>query len=807
MLHNYFKIALLTLRRRKGYAVLNLAGLAIGLACCLLIGLFIIHALSFDRFHEKADRIYRLTYENRIGEDLPSATPEEYRVWGSAAIAPLLANDFPEVEHTVRVSGQHHILVSRDQRRFQEERYLFADSTFFKVFTFPLLEGDPATALAQPGSIVLTENAAQRYFGNKNAMGLTLDVDGNDFVVSGVMAEVPATSHLDFDMLLSMISFEQSVRQAGQDYMFDNWGYVDFFTYILLRKGAAPEAIAAKFPDFIDQHLTASMREPAQTYNLALEPLIDAYLSPVGGRQPGPKGNPDTLYLFSFIGLFILLIACINFMNLATARSAQRAKEVGVRKTLGALRSGLVGQFLTEAVLLALAAMVLAYTLLPLLLPVFRALAGSAISAEPLGNPLMLLGLLGVALVVGLVAGSYPAFALASFRPARVLKGTFSTSKQGAALRQVLVVFQFAIAIVLIASTLVVRAQLDHMRSRPLGFDAEQQLVLDFGADRTVRQQLESIKAELAAHPAVRSVAATRSIPGGYFPHGTTQVETPSGTMQEFEPGVYEVGFDFLPNLGVTIVAGRVFDPAFPTDSTQALVLNETAVHHLGYADPEAIIGKRFEQWGREGEVIGVVKDFNYESLRNTIEPLTFRFSTYTGLFVLNVATDDLRTTLDDLESTWAVLVPNRPFLYHFLDASFDALYRDDERFGQLFGLFAALAIFLACLGLFGLTAYTTQQRTKEIGVRKVLGASVPGLVRLLSKDLVRLVAIGFIVATPVAYFSMKRWLDDFAYQTALRPGFFMTAGFIAMAIALMTMSYHAIRASLADPVQSLRDE
>jgi putative ABC transport system permease protein len=805
MLKNYLVVALRRLRRRPGYTAINVAGLALGLACCLLIGLYVGDALSFDRFHAEADRLYRLTFESRIGEDLGPAAPDEYRVWGSAAIAPLLEAEFPEVEHAVRVSGQHALLLSRGERAFQEERYLFADSTFFEAFTFPLLQGDPRTALARPGSLILAESAAQRYFGDEDPMGQTLYVNGDRvFTVTGVMREVPATSHLDFDLLLSMVSFE---REAP-DFMFESWGYIDFFTYVLLRDGASAEAVHAKLPAFIERHHGENLQEPPQTYTLALEPITDAYLSPVGGRQPGPKGNATNLYLFSFVGLFILLIACVNFTNLATAQAAQRAREVGVRKTLGARRGGLVGQFLFETVLLASVAMGLALLAARLAMPAFRTLAGRAISAQPLSDPVVLAVLGGLTLVVGLLAGSYPALVLSAFRPAAVLKGSFATSARGTALRKGLVVVQFAIATALIASTLVVRTQLDYLQGYPLGFEPEQQLVVDFGGDRTVTARLDALKEALGAHPAVHAVAATRSVPGGYFPHASTRVEDPSGELQEFVPGLFEVDFDVLPQLGVGVAAGRHFDRAFAADSTEALLLNEAAAHALGYADPDDAVGKRFTQWGREGTIVGVVRDFNYESLRTAIEPLTFRIAPEnTGQFVLAVARDDVTQTVADLRAQWATLVPHRPFLFRFLDDSFDALYRSETRFGQVFAVFGGLAIFIACLGLFGLAAYTTQQRRKEIGVRKVLGASVPRLIALLSKDLVRLVAVGFAIATPVAYIGMSHWLETFAYRAALGPELFLLAGGLALTIALVTVSVHAVRAATADPVQSLRTE
>ncbi|HMB92229.1 MAG TPA: ABC transporter permease, partial [Rhodothermales bacterium] len=600
MLINYLKIALRTLSKQVGYTLLNVTGLAVGIACCLLIGLYVRHEWSYDRFHEKADRLYRLTYENRIGADLPPATPEEYKAWGSAAIAPLLAADFPEVEQAVRLSGRHKILLSQGEHAFQEEHYFYADSTFFEVFSFPLLEGNPATALVQPNSIVLTETAAQRYFGDQEAFGQTLRLEDEiPLTVTGVMADVPANSHLEFDILLSMSTFENYARANGQAFKFDNWGYIDFFTYVLLHEGTSAEAFQAQLPAFVQRYNGDALQDPPQSYTLALEPITEAYLSPVSSFQPGPKGNEASLYLFVVIAAFILLIACINFMNLSTAHATSRAKEVGVRKTVGARRTGLVGQFLAEAILLAMVATGVAVVLAQLTLPLFRMLADKEVSRELLTSlPVVGVLLLG-ALLVGVLAGSYPALVISAFRPSQVLKGNFATSSRGVALRKGLVVFQFAAAVVLIVGTLVVRQQLHFLQERPLGFDDAQQLVLDFGRDEAVRSNIEAIKEELGRLPGVQEVAATRSIPGGYYPHATTRVEAPDGTMKEVVPGLYEVDTDFLQQIDLEAAAGRLFSNAFTTDAAEALLLNEAAVHDLGYADAADAVGKRFTQWGR----------------------------------------------------------------------------------------------------------------------------------------------------------------------------------------------------------------
>lgn len=811
MLKNYIKIAFRNLRKNPVYSFINISGLAVGIACCLLIGMYVWHEWSYDDFHTKKDRLYRLTYENRIGENLPPATPEEYKAWGSAAIAPVLEQDFPEVEETVRLSGHHSLLITRDDRAFQEERYFFADPGFFKVFSYQLLQGDPETALVQPNSIILTETAARRYFGEENALGKTLELawldDSLDLTVTGVMEDVPSNTHLDFNMLLSMSTFENQSRANDRAFVFENWGYIDFFTYVLLDENATSEAVQSKLPAFVKRHNADGLEDPPATYNLALEPIMEAYLSPVSGFQPGPKGNETSLYLFSFIGLFILLIACVNFMNLTTARSAGRAKEVGIRKTVGARRSRLVFQFLAEAILLATVATALSVLLAELAFPLFSHLAGKEIPGTLLTS-LPVLGLLAVGtLVVGILAGSYPALVLSDFRPSQVLKGSFSTSSRGVLLRKGLVVFQFSTAIALIIGTFVVIQQLNFLQNQSLGFDDTQQLVLDFGGDMKVLENTEAIEQELSTLPGVRNVSSTRSIPGGYYPHATTNVETPEGALRQMNLPLYEVDHEFLAQIGVDATAGRLFDKDYSTDAEEALLLNEAAVQELGYADPANAVGKRFEQWGRSGEVVGVVKNFNYESLRNEIRPLSFRVSTWLNYFVLEVDTENASDIVADVRAKWSELAPHRPFLFSFLDQSFDSQYRAEEQFGTLFGTFAVLAIFIACLGLFGLAAFGAQQRTKEIGIRKVFGATITNIVGLLSKDFMRLVLIGFAISVPVAWFFMNRWLADFAYRTEIGPGIFLAAGSVALLIALGTVSWQSVKAALMDPVNSLRNE
>jgi putative ABC transport system permease protein len=803
MFKNYVTVAWRNVRRHWGFALINVTGLAVGMACCLLITIYVRDELSYDRYHENAERIYRVIHVSRYGENpqtLPPPAPKDFQVWGNAPVGSALKADFPEVLEVVQFTGRKSLLLQHGERRFQEEDTFYADSTVFEVFSWPLLAGDPDRALTAPYSIVLTQSAAQKYFGDENAVGQTLIIDNEEsFTVTGVMEDVPANSHFTFDVLLSMSTFRQ-----GTPGIFDAWGYVDFYTYFLVPEQFDVASLKAKAPDFVKRRVPP---DEAGNYALSFEPLTGAYLHSQAARQPGTTGSLTNLYVFSAVAVFILLIACINFMNLSTARSMERAKEVGVRKAVGARRTGLINQFLTESVLLSLIAAVLALGLAALCLPAFRMLSGKAFPEGALLSPDVVLILFAAAVGVGLLAGVYPAFVLARFRPALVLKGVFRSSSKGVALRKGLVVFQFSLSVALIAGTAVVFSQLEFLRSRDLGFQHEHMLVIDFGYDEIVRQQIEAIKRAFVDHPAVTSASASRTVPGGHFPGAGTRVASPEGQMPLETPNLYEVDFDFIPHFEIEMAAGRPYSRDFSADSEASLLLNEAAAKLYGYARPEDVVGERFSQWGREGTIIGVVKDFNYLSLHGGIEPLTLRLSPWVKYLSLRLKTDDLATTIAELEDLWGELAPQRPFLYSFLDESFNRQYLADLRFGRVVSVFAGLAILIACLGLFGLASFATAQRTKEIGVRKVLGASVGSIVALLSKDFLKLVGIAFVLAAPVAYYAMSRWLEGFAYRTSIGVGVFLLAGGLALAIALLTVSYRSIKAALADPVKSLRYE
>lgn len=783
MLQNYWKIAVRNLLRHKGYAFINVFGLAVGIACCLLIGLYVRDELRYDRFHEQADRIYRVS----VGDD-QFVTP--------TIVAPLFKRTFPAVEDATRlydVGAFRPTVIQRGNELFQEAGFMYADSTVFDVFTLPFVEGSPADALVRPNTLVLTASAASRFFGTANPVGQTLLVDGgNAFEVTGVIEDLPAQSHVDFAVLASFSTTNWASREI--------WDSANFYTYVLLREGQSGAAFARQVADYVDK-VRDEVGLPEE-YALKLQPLTDIHLYVEGAIR--------YVYVFGVLALLVLLVACVNYMNLATARSARRAREVGVRKVSGAGRGQLMAQFYGESALLTLLALLLGLGLAIGLVPTFNALSGKALSAAAFSHPFVWLSLLGIGVIVSVVAGSYPALLLSSFRPAQVLKGGAATSRGAGRLRKLLVVFQFAASIVLIVGTMVVYQQLDYVRTTDLGFDKERVVVLPIG-DRQLRQDYPTLKAALEQQAGVQSVAAVNSYPG--YQRGGYALEAEGLQMPEGEFfGIrgMQADEDVVATLGLTLIAGDGFpqSDSYTLEQGYVYLINETTVRRLGWT-PEEAIGKRFNLLGnRQGEVVGVVKDFNHSSLHDTIDPLALFIepSNYEYLLV-RTAPGDVAGALRGIEQAWRQYVTHRPFEYQFLDQAFDALYRAEVQLGQVFGVFALLAILIACLGLFGLAAFAAEQRTKEIGVRKVLGATVAGIALLLSRDFARLVGVAFVLAVPVAYFAMNAWLSDFTYRTSLGVGTFLLAGVLTLLVAVLTVSYQSARAALVDPVKALRYE
>jgi putative ABC transport system permease protein len=763
------------------------------MTACFLIFLYVKFELSYDKFNSKAANIYRLNTDIKT----PSETINtSISAW---PFAPNIKREFPEVETFTRVNNGS-FLVRKGDAKFQEDNTLFADSTFFDVFDIKMIKGDPKKALKDMFSIVFTEDAAKKYFGNEDPIGkqVLLSGEGTPATVTGIIQNIPENSILKGDMLISMTTLTQHMNK-GLDQQWGNFGATSF---LLLKPGADPRAMEKKFPDFIERNNGKERKESQMFYTFTLEPLKDIYL--YSTRDGNKSGNMNNVYIFSIIAVFILLIACINFINLTTARSSERAKEVGIRKVVGAAKSQVARQFIGESVILCVIAFLLTMVLSALLLPMFNKLAGKVVSHGIFTNWQYLLLLFSAAIGIGVLAGAYPALVLSSFKPVVVLKGRFATGTKGILLRKGLVIAQFSISVVLIIATLVVYSQMNYMRKRDLGFSKDQMVVVSTQGDPS-RFALQNAVNSL---PNVKSTALSSSVPGSGNPGAYSEIENKKGDLQIANLDLYFVDWNYIPQYKIKMVAGRPFSKEFGTDTTQAMVVNESVTKLLGYSSPQEAVGRKFKQWGREGKIIGVMQDFHFRSLQQPIKPLTMRIEPQgCDLLSIHITGSNIPATLASIESKWKEMIPNRPFSYFFMDEFFDRQYRGEERFGNLFLNFAILAIFISCLGLLGLASYSTMQRTKEIGVRKVLGASVTNITTLLSSDFIKLVLISIVVASPLAYIGMHKWLEGFAYRTSVSWWIFLLAALAAIFIALFTVSFQAIKAAVANPVKSLRTE
>jgi putative ABC transport system permease protein len=794
MIKNYFKIAFRNLWKHKAFSLINILGLTVGLTAGFLIFLYVSFELSYDNFHSKADRTYRVV------ADIKTPTEVLHAHGPSWAVPHHIKLEFPEVEQSVRVAGDDNLLIRRGDVKYMETNVMWADSGFFKIFDFKLIKGDPVKALTEPFSIVFTESAAKKYFGKEDPIGQSVLItgEGRPAKVTGIMKDIPENSQIKGDMVLSMSTITREWNK-DLDNQFGNYGAQAF---LLLKPGTDPKAFEKKLPGFLERRNGKKMKESQMFATLFLEPLRDVYLYTT--RSGSSTGNINNVYIFSIVAIFILAIACINFVNLTTARSTERAREVGIRKVVGALRAQLTGQFIGESIMLCVIAFLLSIGLISLLIPSFNTVAGKTVSEGLFSIPSYVLILFGAALGIGLLAGFYPALVLSSFKPVTVLKGRFSTGRRGIFLRKGLVVAQFTISIALIIGTIVVYNQMSYMRNRELGFSKDQMVVIDTNGD----PNKDAFKQSLTGLPMVKSVSISGSVPGSGNPGAYSQIENTKGEFQIANLDLYFVDFDYINHYKMKVLAGRGFSRDFMTDTTQAMVMNEAAIKMFGYSKPEQAIGKKFKQWGREGKIIGVIKDFHFRGLQTPIKPLSMRIEPGgSNLVSVNVSGNDIKGTLKVIEDKWKTALPNKPFNYYFLDEHFDRQYRAEERFGKLFFNFSVLAIFISCLGLLGLASYSTMQRTKEIGIRKVMGASVSNILNLLSRDFLTLVIISFFVAAPVAWYFMHEWLKDFAYRTEIAWWVFAISGILAVVIAVGTISFMAIKAAVANPVKSLRTE
>ncbi len=792
MLRNYLKIALRNLLRHKGFALLNISGLAIGMTAGFLVLLYVGFELSYDSMHSKSDNIYRVVADIKT----PSETIEaSISAW---PVSPNLASEFPEIEKATRVMNSQFTVV-KEGTKYIEEDVVAVDSSFMEIFDFKLLKGEKEGLLNRPNTIVISAEIASKYFNNENPIGknLVIEESENPLEITGVMDNFPENSHIQASILQSMVTF--TAPPSNRD---EQWGNYGPAHYILTAAGTNPETLVAKFPDFLEKRTGEEMRSSQMFVTLFLEPFKDVYLK--SSRGGSSSGNINNVYIFAIIGIFILLIASINFINLSTARSVERAKEVGIRKVVGAVKNQLAFQFISESIIVCLLAFILAVGLTALSLPFFNTLAGKTVSSGIFTEPTNIFYLFGIALIIGLLAGIYPAMVLSSFRPVSVLKGKFSTGNRGILLRKSLVVVQFTISIALIIGTIVIYNQMTFMQNQDLGFTKEPIIVLP----TAINESQNALKNRINQIPNVKGTALSGSVPGIGNPAAYSEVENQQGDMQIANLDLYFVDEDYIKELGFKVIAGRGFSRDFPSDSSQAMVVNEKTVALLGYSKPEDAIGARYSQWGSEGQIIGVVKDFNFRSLHSEISPITMRLdNTGTNLMSVRIGSNNIQQTVASIETVWKDMMPADPFEYYFLDELFNEQYQAEENFSELFLSFALLAIFISCLGLLGLAAYSTIQRKREIGIRKIVGASVGSIVNLLSKEFIKLVAIAFLISVPLAWYAMSSWLDDFAYKIDIKFWMFIVAGVCALLIALLTVSFQAITAAVANPVNALRSE
>ena len=824
MLKNYLHSALRSLRKNKFYSIINVLGLAVGMAGFLLIAQYVFFETSYDDFHAQGDEIYRVQLNQYQNDELMLASAENYPGAGPALLAEL-----PEVLDYTRLYNmgyKNNVVITYEEApdgpvQFKLDRFMYADSSFFSLFSFPLVQGNPQTALAAPFTAVVSESYAKKFFGNEDPIGKVLRLQDDDFNdercrVTGVFQDIPSNAHLKFNVLFSYPTLYNRGDWARERYDL-TWQRKDFYTYIRVQEGTDPVALADKFPTVINQYspgLAGQQRRDA----FLLQPLSDIHLHSDLAEEAEANGSAQVVYFLLIIAGFILIIAWINYINLSTARALERGREVGVRKALGAFRHQLIGQFLLESLLVNGLAIVIAGVLISLLLPVFNTLTGLQFSEVAFWSQSWLWGLLaGLFLVGTLLSGLYPALVMASFRPTRVLKGTLRTTQHGIRLRQALVVFQFAAAIVLVAGTAIVYQQMQYMLQEDLGFNMEQTLVLTRPSirpedDDVMKNRHEQFKTELLRNPAVQQVSGASYVPGHNrkFKFNFRKYGTPAEEAQAIR--VNGVDYDYFDMFEMKMLAGRGFSEDHATDIDTAVVITESAARLLGFDRPEDAVGAPLTiSFGpQEGQmlVIGVVHDFHQASLKEAVEPMIMLLESFrTEYYAMKVSPENLPQTIEYVQATWNEVFPGNPFAYFFLDDYFNRQYQTDQRFSQLIRVFAVLAMFIGGLGLLGLSAFTAQQRTKEIGVRKVLGASVGSIMLLLSRDFTKLIVIALLIAVPLAYFIMDRWLSSYASRIQIGAGIFVAAGLLTLLLAWLTVSWQSLKAARANPVDSLRSE
>ncbi|MGN6194199.1 MAG: ABC transporter permease [Ginsengibacter sp.] len=810
MFKNYFKLAWRNLTKYKFISFINLFGLTVGLTCCLLILTYILNELSYDRYNKDADQVYRVTrtfYDGNGKEMLNLST-----------VAPpfgyYLPTDFPEIEKMTRLLNNGTTPLRYKDKLINEPNVYFADGNLFDVFTVDVLKGNPKTALNDPFSIMLTEETAKKYFGNEDPINKVLRANNQfDVKVTGVYKAFPPNSHIHPNVLVSFNTLKDSAVY-GEENLRTNWGNNSFFTYIKLPKNYNIERMKARFPAFLDNHMAGQYgpNQPSKFTKLGLQKLTDIHLYSHTDYEAEPNGDIKRIYIFSAIALFILLIACINYMNLSTARSALRAREIGIRKVIGARKRELVIQFLSESILTAWFAILIALALLYFALPGLNKVSGQHLTIDILLKWEILLPLFLSPFLIGFISGIYPALFMSSFQPVKTLKGLFKVGSGSINFRKVLVVTQFAISIILIVTTIIVFQQLRYMQNASLGYNKDHIVTMAYYSQ--LNDQYDAFRNTLLQNPNVKDVALSSRIPTGRLLDGMGAQVPGSDSMVPVKADIryVAVDYDFIPTYGISLAAGRNFSREYGTD-TSNFIINESAVKAVGWKNAEQAVGKDFKYGQFTGHIVGVVKDFHFESLHQAITPLVFvlpppgKNQTFYNYISMKLSGNNINSTLNTIKNTWQKFVPDLPYQYTFFDENFSKLYESEQRQEAIFTTFACIAIFIACLGLLGLSAFAISQRVKEIGVRKVLGANTTTIVSLLSKDFLKLVLIAAVIAFPVAWYVMHSWLQDFAYRISIQWWVFIIAAVAAALIALITVGMQAIKAAMANPVKSLRSE
>ncbi|MCJ7581339.1 MAG: ABC transporter permease [Candidatus Aminicenantes bacterium] len=806
MLNNYLKIALRNIKRHKGYSIINISGLAIGMACCILILMYVTDELSYDKFHEKSDRIYRINAISSIG------TTSRLYAFVPPPLAKGLAESIPEIEAFTRLMQQDGMQGQVDGVNVELTDSFFVDADFFNIFTYEFVEGNPQTAIENPDSIVITEETAARIFGDESPMGKTIDLGRDRLIqITGVIKNVPKNSHLQFNAVMPL-SFIRDQEGNPADFSQANY-FCEWYEYLLIREGTDIDELEVKMAAVVEEKWGDIYRERGTTRQYPLVNIKDLHLHSKAMHELNPPGDINTVYLFSAIALFVLFIACFNFINLSTARSASRGREVGMRKVLGSQKTQIIRQFLSESIIMSIFGLFLGLLIVMLAIPAFNGLAGKQFNAGQLLSSTVLIGLLGIIVVTGIFAGSFPAFILSSFDPVMVLKGKLSSASKNSVMRKVLVGVQFSISIFMIIGIMVIVRQLDYMKNKNLGFNKDQMVVIPFFSNTQEEEgasRNNALKNKFSQNPSIVSASFSIEIPGGdlgsdaFLPEGRDNNESIRALR-------FWVGHNYIKTYEMEIVLGRDFSDTYSTDADQALIVNETAVKMLGWG--QDVLGKRLvnvSRDNRQGVIIGVVKDFHSEGMKMELRPAVLALEPrFSANISVRIRPENVPDTLAYLETSLREIYPDREFTfnYSFIDDNFRNKYPEEEKIREIYIAFGALTIFVACLGLFGLASFSVQQRTKEIGVRKVLGASVREIVLLLSKEFTKWILAANLLAWPLAYLMLNKWLENFAYRINIKWDIFIFSGVLTAVIALFTVSFHSLRAAKSNPVDALKYE